>query len=137
VFPSSSGVAKAVSSVELEIRPFRNADGPRVRELVVEVNRLLSPPDLRDAFEAYIERALADEIDRIEAYYAEHGGGFWVATLRGRVVGMFGLERASPDAMELRRMYVDPAARRVGIGRGMLQHAEDECRRRGFRKARS
>ena len=42
-----------------------------MRELVIEVNRLLSPPDLRDAFEAYIERALVDEIDRIKAYYTE------------------------------------------------------------------
>jgi putative acetyltransferase len=32
--------------------------------------------------------------------------------------------------MELRRMYVDAAARRKGIGRRMLQYAEDECRRR-------
>ena len=93
-----------MSSGKLEIRPFRNADGPRVRELVIVVNRLFSPSDLRDAFEAYIERALADEIDRIEVYYAEHGGAFWVVTLRGGLVGMFGLERASDDAMELRRM---------------------------------
>jgi GNAT superfamily N-acetyltransferase len=121
-------------SSEPIIRPFRDADGPRVRELVIEVNRLLSPPDLRDAFEAYIERALADEIDRIEAYYAEHGGGFWVATLRRELVGTFGLERASADAMELRRMYVDPKTRRGGIGHRMLQYAEDECRRRGFKR---
>ena len=131
---SSSGPARALSSGEFEIRPFRNADGPRVRELVIAVNRLLSPSDLRDAFEAYIERALADEIDRIEDYYSEHGGGFWVATLGGGLVGTLGLERASADAMELRRMYVDPAARRVGIGRRMLQHAEAECRRRGVKR---
>ena len=121
---SSSGLAKAVSDEELQIRPFQDADGPRVRALFIEVNRLLSPCDLRDAFEAYIERALVEEIDRIEAYYAAHGGGFWMAVLRGGLVGTFGLERASADAMELRRMYVDPAARRVGIGRRMLQHAE-------------
>jgi putative acetyltransferase len=36
--------------------------------------------------------------------------------------------------MELRRMYVDPAARRIGIGRRMLQHAEAECRRRGVKR---
>jgi GNAT superfamily N-acetyltransferase len=131
---SSSGLAKAVSDEELEIRPFQDADGPRVRALFIEVNRLLSQCDLRDAFEAYIERALVEEIDRIEAYYAEHGGGFWVAVLRGGFVGTFGLERASADAMELRRMYVDPAARRVGIGRRMLQHAEAECRRRGVKR---
>jgi GNAT superfamily N-acetyltransferase len=33
--------------------------------------------------------------------------------------------------MELRRMYVDPAFRRLGIARKMLAFAEDECRRRG------
>ena len=46
------------------------------------------------------------------------------------LVGTFGLERASPEAMELRRMYVDPSARRREIARQMLRFDEDECRRR-------
>ena len=112
------------------IRPFEAADAPQVRELFIVVNRLLAPPDMRDAFEAYIARSLAEEIDRIAAYYADKDGGFWVALREDRIVGMFGLERAGPDALELRRMYVDPAARRGGIARTMLQYAEDECRRR-------
>jgi len=94
------------------------------------VNRLLSPPRLREAFEAYIERALREEIDRLPAYYRERDGGFWVAVKGDKLVGTFGLERASDDAMELRRMYVDPSARRQGIARRMLQFAEDQCRRR-------
>jgi GNAT superfamily N-acetyltransferase len=112
-------------SAEITIRPF--ADAPQVRELFIVVNRLLSPPNLRGALEAYIERALAEEIDRITAYYQEHDGGFWVAIQRDKLVGTFGLERASPDAMELRRMYVDPGARPRGIARQMLRFAEDEC----------
>jgi GNAT superfamily N-acetyltransferase len=92
------------------------------------------PPDLRDAFEAYIEHALTEEIDRIPAYYGERDGGFWVAVRGDKVVGTFGLERASVDAMELRRMYVDPSARRQGIARRMLQFAEDECRRRRIKR---
>src|SRR5215472_12790018 len=98
--------------------------------LFITVNRLLSPPDLHDAFEAYIERALVEEINRIPAYYGERDGGFWVAVRADKVVGTFGLEPASDEAMELRRMYVDPSARRQGIARQMLQFAEDECRRR-------
>lgn len=121
---------KAKLHAEITIRPFADGDASQVRELFIATNRLLSPPDLRDAFEAYIERSLAEEIDRIAAYYREHDGGFWVAIRSNRLVGTFGLERASPDAMELRRMYVDAAARRKGIGRRMLQYAEDECRRR-------
>ena len=50
------------------------------------------------------------------------------------MVGTFGLERASDDAMELRRMYVDPSARRQGIARLMLQFAENECRRRRIKR---
>jgi len=92
----------------VRIRPFAAADAREVRELFIAVNRLLAPPDRREALEAYIARALAEEIDRITDYYAEHDGGFWVAIAEDRVVGIFGLERASPEAMELRRMYVTP-----------------------------
>jgi GNAT superfamily N-acetyltransferase len=69
-----------------------------------------------------------EEIDRISAYYGERDGCFWVAVQGDKVVGTFGLERASDHAMELRRMYVDPSVRRRGIARRMLQLAEDECR---------
>jgi putative acetyltransferase len=130
---TSSGSAKRGHnpSPEITIRPFEERDACEVRELFIAVNRLLSPTNLREAFEVYIEQALAEEIDRIAAYYSERNSGFWVATQNESVVGMFGLERASPDAMELRRMYVDPATRRAGIGRRMLCFAEEECRQRG------
>jgi len=120
-------------SAEVTIRPFADDDAPQVRELFIVVNRLLSPPDLRDAFEAYIERALAEEIDRITAYYEQRDGSFWVAMQNDKLVGTFGLERPSPD-MELRRMHVDPGARRRGIARQMLRFTEDECRRRKISK---
>jgi putative acetyltransferase len=121
-------------SVEITIRPFQDEDAPHVRELFIIVNRLLSPPHMRDAFEAYIARSLTEEMDRIAAYYDERGGGFWVALREEKIVGMFGLEPAATEAMELRRMYVDPSARRSGIARAMLQFAEAECRRLDMRK---
>jgi hypothetical protein len=40
---------------EVTIRPFAEHDTAQVRELFITLNRLLSPPHLRDAFEAYIE----------------------------------------------------------------------------------
>ena len=119
---------------EITIRPFVEQDAAQVRELFITVNRLLAPPDLRYVFEAYIEHALTEEIDRIPAYYGERDGGFWVAVRGDKVVGTFGLERASDDAVELRRMYIDPSARRQGIARLMLQFAENECRRRRVKR---
>jgi GNAT superfamily N-acetyltransferase len=122
-------------SAEVTIRPFREEDdASEVRELFIIVNRLLSPMSIRDAFDAYIARSLNEEMDRVAAYYRERGGGFWVALREAKIVGMFGLERATPDAMELRRMYVDPSVRRSGIARLMLRFAEAECRRLNVRR---
>ena len=114
----------------IEIRPFKTGDALQVRNLFVRVNRLLAPPQMKQAFEGYIETSLREEIDQIDGYYGRKQGGFWVAVDGEKVVGMFGLEPASTEAMELRRMYVDPDARRRGIARKMLGFAEAECRRR-------
>jgi putative acetyltransferase len=106
----------------------------QVRDLFIRVNRLLAPPELRGQFEAYIARSLAEEIDRIDEYYRDRNGAFWVAIDGNHVVGMFGLEQIDPATMELRRMYVDPDQRRRGIARAMLSFAEGECARRGFKR---
>jgi putative acetyltransferase len=50
------------------------------------------------------------------------------------MLGMFGLERAGERTAELRRMYVAPAARRKGVARMMLTHAERVCRETGCDK---
>ena len=121
-------------SAGISIRPFQDRDSQAVQDLFVLVNRQLAPPGARDAFEAYIARSLTEEMARINAYYTERGGGFWVAGRAEQIVGMFGLERTTESpchATELRRMYVDPSARRGGIGRSMLLFAEAESRRLG------
>ena len=118
----------------VSIRPFRDADAAAVRDLFIAVNRSLAPPDMRDVFEASIARSLTEEIDRIREYYAARDGGFWVALRAARLVGNFGLERSGPETMELRRMYVAPAARRSGIARMMLHFAEVETRTFGARR---
>lgn len=112
------------------IRPFADEDAEPVRLLFIRVNRLLAPPDMTEAFEAYIARSLDEEIDQILQYYGRRQGGFWVAVGCTGIIGTFGLEPSSPQTMELRRMYVHPDVRRRGIARRMLSFAEDECRKR-------
>jgi putative acetyltransferase len=110
------------------IRPYEPDDQPAVRNLFVLVNRALAPPGMYAQFEAYIELSLREEIERIPEYYAARQGSFWVAIDRNTLVGNFGLEAASDGALELRRMYVDPGARRRGVARAMLMHAEGIAR---------
>jgi len=118
------------------IRPYEERDRRAVQELFVRINRELAPEHLRGQFEDYIRRSLAKEIDVIADYYGARDGGFWVANdgRAGALIGMFGLERVDADTAELRRMYVAPQARRRGIARMMLAHAEEVCGDRGYRR---
>ena len=121
-------------AVGLLIRPYEPGDYAAVRALVIAINRELAPDAMRVAFEDYISRSLAEEIDRIPDYYTARGGGFWVASEGDAVVGTFGLEAVNSDAAELRRMYVAADRRRRGIARQMLDFAEQICRDAGCQR---
>ena len=122
------------AGLPLDIRRYRDGDAAEVRALFIRVNRLLAPPHMAQAFEGYIARSLAEEIDVIPAYYGARHGAFFVARSGDALVGMFGLEAAGEDEVELRRMYVEPDTRRQGVARRMLAVAEDEARRLGARE---
>ncbi len=113
---------------ELNIRRFAETDAEPVKRLFITVNRGLAPAHLKAVFESYISQSLRQEIDCISDYYDRHGGRFWIAEFGAVLVAMMGLERHGKNAMELRRMYVDPVARRQGIAKKMLSFAEHQSR---------
>lgn len=123
--------AQAPAHDPIVVRPFNLGDAVAVRALFIAVNRLMAPRHMAEQFEAYIAAALREEIDDIARYYTARGGQFFVATVAGGLVGMFGLEQAQSDVAELRRMYVDPGLRRRGIGRELLARAETVARKAG------
>ena len=51
-------------------------------------------------------------------------GLFLVARLRGLAVGCGGVRALEADVAEIKRMWVDPAARGAGVGRGLLAALE-------------
>ncbi|WP_119272838.1 GNAT family N-acetyltransferase [Taklimakanibacter deserti] len=115
------------------IRPYRPEDRDAVVDLFVRVNRSLAPPEMKEVFEAYVARSLAEEIGQIDRYYdAARDRSFWVTIADSRLLGNFGLEPADDGAAEVRRMYVDFPFRRSGIARAMLLHAETCARQAGF-----
>jgi DNA-binding MarR family transcriptional regulator len=62
---------------------------------------------------------------------AEPGGVLLVARMSGEPVGCGGLRLNSGGPPELKRMWVAPTARGLGLGRRLLRELEDEARRRG------
>jgi putative acetyltransferase len=116
----------------VKIRPYRSSDQAGVIAPFRDFMHELTPPRLREEFEAYIETAIREELGRIEDYYfGRNGQGFWVAQENG-VVGMMGIETHGNDSAELRRMAVDRAHCRRGPGRELLGVAEAFCRDCGY-----
>jgi putative acetyltransferase len=116
----------------VKIRRYLPSDQAAVIALFREFMWELTPPLLGAEFQDYIERAIREELGRIEEYYfSRDDQGFWVAD---RVVGMVGVERQAQDCAELRRMAVAGSHRRKGIGRALLATAEAFSREHGYGK---
>jgi GNAT superfamily N-acetyltransferase len=111
------------SGVQIEFRAIA-ADQPPASELlaamVVEMNELYGDIE----FPGMPSATPAD--------FAPPAGTFLVGFHDGNPVCAGGIKRIAPDAAEIKRMYVVPAARRRGVARALLAALEDAARERGY-----
>jgi len=77
------------------------------------------------------------DVVEIEKYYQQTGGEFWVAECQGQIVGTGGYYPISrgDNAVEIRKMYLLPAARGQGLGRFFLNQLEQSAKSKGFHQA--
>ncbi len=101
----------------------------------------LDTPDAAELVSALLselyERYGEEDADAPETSdLAPPDGIFLVARLDGHAVGCGGLRRIHATEAELKRMYVVPDARRLGIGARVLSALESEARRLGYERLR-
>ncbi|MBC8280530.1 MAG: GNAT family N-acetyltransferase [Chloroflexi bacterium] len=119
----------------LNIRQFLPTDIAPVHELFV--NGLMEfSGEAELEFRRYVNHSLKDDMADIPAQYlASPRSNFWVAESAGLVVGMVAIQPGeAAEEAELRRMSVSPLVRRQGVGRRLLETAEDFCRDQGYRR---
>ncbi len=66
------------------------------------------------------------DVLKIEDYYLDNGGDFWVIEYQNEIVGTgayYPIERGE-KAVEIRKMYLLPKARGFGLGKYLLQQLE-------------
>jgi len=108
------------------VRTYRAADAAACRALFVDglITGKLSCDDT------------CPDLDDVEsAYLNSPDSHFWVAEdQEGIVVGMVGVLAMDRGVGEIRRLRVDPAHRRRGIGQKLMEAAVCFCRDRGYVK---
>jgi GNAT superfamily N-acetyltransferase len=111
----------------MAIRRIRIDEGPLLREL-----RLRALDDAPDAFGQRVPDAMAisESEWRATARVSSHGTGraWFLADGPDGVVGMVQGRRRPVDTLLVFSMWVDPAARRLGLGRGLIEAAESWAR---------
>lgn len=111
---------------------------------IVEAQDPADIETVRRLFRTYAEslpfsldyQGFAGEVTGLPAPYMPPGGGLWLALQRGTAVGVVALRPLAPDIAEIKRLYVAPEGRGVGLGRRLAQHALAEARARGYERAR-
>ena len=106
------------------IRPVTAADVPAVVDLVT---RTLAEFNLRFG----VGTPTDEPIRSLPSSYTDAGGAFWVAVADNTIVGTCGVYPVEPGIFELRKMYLDPAARGTGVAARMLDAAIDFARSKG------
>jgi GNAT superfamily N-acetyltransferase len=108
----------------VEIRAVAEGD---VGAVVALVRDVLAEFDLDFGAGSSTDDALRD----LPASYEEHGGAFWVAEHDGAIVGSCGVYPVAHGTYELRKMYLHPNARGLGMGTQLLARATAWVRGRG------
>ncbi len=115
--PGENGVA-------VEIRPLAPAD-PAVRRLVAELDRL----------QTSLYPAESNHLDPIEVL-ERSDVTFLAAFVGGEAVGCGAVKRMPGRYGEIKRVFVDPAARRRGVGRAIMEALETDLLTHGIDLAR-
>lgn len=122
--PSLSGVPEGLS-----IRPAADADMAEVTRLFRDYEAWLGVPLCLQGFD--------EEVASLPGIYAPPAGGLWLAWLGERAVAVIGLRALpEPGSCEMKRLWVDPEAQGLGLGRHLAETCLAAARSKGYRLMR-
>jgi putative acetyltransferase len=118
-------MARVVSVITmLEVRLVEARDVPGVIELITAT---LSEFGLEFGKGSSTD----DELLQLPDAYTAKGGAFWIAERDRALIGTCGVFPLAAGTFELRKMYLSPHARGLGVGKRLLEVAVEWTRAQG------
>jgi putative acetyltransferase len=108
----------------VEIRDAGPADLGAIRAMLLEYADWLKV-DL--CFQGFTR-----ELAELPGDYAPPRGALYIAHQNGEPLGMVALRGRDDGCAEMKRLYVRPAARGLGLGRQLIEHVIAAARARGY-----
>jgi ribosomal protein S18 acetylase RimI-like enzyme len=113
---------------KVDVSGADEADLPAIRQLLQEYAGSLGfALDFQD-----FER----ELTELPGAYAPPHGNLLLARIDGEAAGCVALRRLDDDACEMKRLYIRPGHRGLGLGRLLVAAIVDDARSRGYRAMR-
>ncbi len=112
----------------IQIGPATEADVPALRQLLQD-------------YAAWVEHDLSfqdfqNELRNFPGEYTPPRGALLAALVSGRVSAMIALRGIDETTCEMKRLYVSPDARGLGLGRALVLQILDQARAIGYRVIR-
>ena len=115
--------------------PASAADFAAIRELFREY---VAAPDWEAAFHEYLaQQAFEEELNNLPGSYAPPGGALILARVDGAAAGCVAFKPLEPPTVcEMKRLYVRPAFRALGLGRALVEAVVAEAAGAGYTSMR-
>jgi len=108
----------------MRVRALMNDDTEKARELILSILTAEYPFDKS----AYSDSDLYD----LPGTYSGPRDSFFILEENGQIVGTVGIKEDSKDVALLRRLFVDPAHRRKGYGKLLMDEAIKFCKEKAY-----
>ena len=104
-----------------------------IEELFREYTDMLVAGD--PVFASYLElQSFDEELRHLEGKYAPPEGCLYLLCVDGQNAGCGGMKRLDESRCELKRMYIRPSFRRMGLGRELALRIIEDAREAGYRR---
>jgi putative acetyltransferase len=113
---------------KVDVSAAEDADLSSIRQLLQEYAASLGfPLDFQD---------FARELAELPGAYAPPRGSLLLARIDGEAAGCVALRRLDDDVCEMKRLYIRPGNRGLGLGRLLAAAIVEDARTRGYRAMR-